>query len=100
MDIHFLVSSIGILKTYNFWNQVVSLLYRYYCCGGRGDNGDGLNRILGMKPSAVDRHEYKKYRCILLLSGAKIIHGMNNRFDFSSGLFLSDRFGIIKNIRF
>ena len=63
--------------------------------GGGGDNGDDLNRILGMRPSAVDRHEYKKYRCILLLSGVKIINGMNNRFDFSSGLFLSDRFGII-----
>ena len=55
--------------------------------GGGGDNGDGLNRILGMKPSAVDRHEYKKYRCLLLLSGVKIIYGMNNRFDFHLGFF-------------
>ena len=97
VDIH-LVSSIDILKTYDLRiNSLVCFTStaNYYCGGGGGDNGDGLNRILGMKPSAVDRHEYKKYRCVLLLSGIKIIHGMNNRFDFSSGLFLSDRFGII-----
>ena len=99
MDIH-LVTSICILKTYYFWNLFVSLLYRYDCGGGGGrgeggNGGDGLNRMLGMKPSAGDWHDYKKYRCISPVSGIKKIHVEDDRFDFKSEHFLSDRFGII-----
>ena len=52
---------------------------------------EGLNR---MKPSAGDWHDYKKYRCISPVSGIKKIYVEDNRFDFKSEYFLSDRFGI------
>ena len=63
--------------------------------GGEGNGGDGLSRIPWMKPSAGDWHDYKKYRCISPVSGIKKIYAENNRFDFKSEYFLSDRFGII-----
>ena len=54
---------------------------------------EGLNRMK-MKPSAGDWHDYKKYRCISPVSGIKKIYVEDNRFDFKSEYFLSDRFGI------
>ena len=39
--------------------------------------------------------ELKKYICILPLSGTKRIHFEDDRFDFLSEHFLSDRFEII-----
>ena len=62
---------------------------------GRGDNGGGgfeSNEAVG--PSAGDWHDYKKYRCISPVSGIKKIYVEDNRFDFKSEYFLSDRFGI------
>ena len=63
--------------------------------GEGGNGGDGLNGILGMKPSAGDWHDYKKYRCISPVSGIKKIYVEDDRFDFKSEHFLSDRFRII-----
>ena len=95
MDIH-LVTSICILKTYYFGNLFASLIYRYDCGGGREGimatiSDAGRSRWLSVRIKV----ELKKYICILPLSGIKRIHFEDNRFDFLSEHFLSDRFGII-----